>query len=424
MKCVESEPVVITGLALVTPYGVGWLPVLEGVKQGRTGYGPLTAIDCHTWPIQAAGWVADPPSDSLGVFNNKLRNMGKYVRLGVMATRLAMQSARIEAGGFVSERFGAFIGTGTHGHNAEGLFSAFALSRDANDQMDLRLLGQDGIDRVHPWWLLSTISNNLIFFLTHFFQLKGPNTNCCNSAIASAHALDRAMEALHLGEVDYALWGGADCPVNWQLLSDFAVMGFSAEGPPEKTVPMRPYSPRASGPVMSDAAAFAILETRSHAEKRGVSPIVGISQPTFAGSNLDALEPAADGRDTRQVVAALLAKRRNPGIPFQVHLSGTGLERWDNSELAGLREFPGRESWRVSSGKAWVGHSFAASFAVETLMAAMALKENVGLGFPADAETLGECSLLPASAQLHHSEAMVLGQCFGGNTTGVLLHDV
>ncbi|HNV70524.1 MAG TPA: beta-ketoacyl synthase N-terminal-like domain-containing protein, partial [Candidatus Ozemobacteraceae bacterium] len=147
----SHEVLVVTGTGLITPYGQGFEPVRQGIEEGRLAWGELTAFDCTSWPVRHGGWVQDPTPDQLGTFNNKLRNMGKYVRLGVIAARQALQAADVVAGKIPPERLGAFICTGTHGHNAEGLFPAFAEAAGENGALDVRRLGESGIDRVHPW---------------------------------------------------------------------------------------------------------------------------------------------------------------------------------------------------------------------------------------------------------------------------------
>jgi len=467
----DHPTIVITGLGLNTPYGSGAEPVLAGIAAGRPAYGPLAAIDCHTWPVRCGGWLEDPSPEALGMFNNKLRNMGKYVRLGVWTARQALESAGIVPGSFDPERFGAFICTGTHGHNAEGLFPAFAAARDDQDRLDLKAMGQDGLDRVHPWWLLSTISNNLIFFLTQLFQLKGPNTNCCNSAIAGAHALDRACEALRQGEVDQALVGGADAPLNWQLLSDLSVLGFVAEGGAETGVPMRPFSAGSRGPVLSDGAAFLVLETADHAARRGASPLAVVEAVSLAGENRDAVLPPADGADIAAVLRGGLeglrrrrtrsgASGRTGGGTGQILVSGVGLPAWDDAELAGIRsaleacrsdtEGPGGGTVALGSVKPWIGHAFSASFVAEAVVAVAAMKAGAGLpvGGPAEklygvpgSSGLGDSGMEGRVASggadervrggwvrpgpaLPHDWSILLGRCFGGNAAGVLLHVV
>ena len=469
----DQPTIVITGLGINTPYGSGIDPILRGIAAGRPAYGPLSAIDCRTWPVRCGGWLDDPSPEALGMFNNKLRNMGKYVRLGVLTARQALDAAGLASGSYEPERFGAFICTGTHGHNAEGLFPAFAAARDAQDRLDLAAMGRDGLDRVHPWWLLSTISNNLIFFLTQFFQLKGANTNCCNSAIAGAHALDRALESLRHGEIDLALVGGADAPLNWQLLSDFSVLGFAAEGDPESCVPMKPFSAEARGPVLSDGAAFLVLETAAHAARRGAAPLAAVERVRLAGENLDAVLPPEDGSDIARVLGQsfedLHRWRASVGRPDvgsgQIITSAVGIPAWDWAELSGINQVleerhaagktPGEGLPALGAIKPWIGHTYSASFVAEAAVAAAALKAGIGLPASGPAEHLyggpgsapdarpGATSATDTSVPdnradvaafdrpwtvptpvLPHDWSILLGRCFGGNAAGVLLHVV
>ncbi len=419
----RTPRIVITGLGLVTPYGTGPDGIIAGIGSSRPAYGPLTAIDASTMPVQVGGWVPEVTPAQLGVGHNKLRGMGKYVKLGLVAATAALEHAGLRQRPPAPDRIGAFIATGTHGHNAEGLFAAFADSAGENDRLDLRKLGSDGVDRVHPWWLLTTISNNLIFFVTHILGIEGANTNCCNSGIAGAYALERAVTALRCGEIDVALVGGADTPLNWQMISDLAQIGVLAEGDAATVLPMRAFHAGAPGTVLSDAGAFLVLESERHAAARQAKPLAEVRAVALHGEFTDPIHPAADGRETAAVMTRLLADV--PGDEMvQINAAATGLARWDTAEAAGLATAGAGRNVAVGSAKPWLGHAWSVSFIVETAVSVLMLQHQLGLGLPTITGSNAELALHQApNGTLPHAWAINLGQCFGGNTAGVLLHD-
>ncbi len=480
-----SARIVVTGMGAVTPYGVGLDPLVAGLQARQPAFGALREPDASTWPVQVGGWVPELPSDQLGLIHNKLRGMGKYVRIGVLAAQQALTSAGWLPGTYDPDRVGAFIASGTHGHNAEGLFRAFAVSAGEDGRLDLARLAADGLDTVHPWWLLSTISNNLIFFVTHFLNLRGANTNACNSAVAGAYALDRALDALARGDVDVALVGGADTPVNWQMMSDLHTLGFLAAGTPDEVLPWQPWSGAGRGAVLSDGAAFLVLEAEGRARSRGASPLAVVEGLALRATGADVMAPAADGAAIAGVVGELL-EGLPPEAPLAVCGAGVGLARWDAAERQGLDRALGGRAHRLYGAKTWLGHAFSASFPLEMVVAILDLRHGLGLALPgASASGKGEAGLAGAGGAVPGAvgagplafpeaspevspeafreaspvagavgwttagagskgagpdgdpgracwagragracRALVLGQCFGENTAGVRLHVV
>ncbi|HEY9068989.1 MAG TPA: beta-ketoacyl synthase N-terminal-like domain-containing protein [Candidatus Ozemobacteraceae bacterium] len=423
-----NQTAVITGIGVVTPYGNGCDALVRGLNSSRPAYGPITAFDASTWPVRTGGWVPDAGADALPRFHNKLRGMDKYVRLGVLAAQSAIRDSGLEPGAVPPHRFGAFVSSGTNGHNAEGLFAAFDQARGADNQLDLGKLSADGLDRIHPWWLLGTISNNLIFFVTHFLRLEGANSNVCNSAAGGAAMLSRAVEAVNSGEVDAALVGGADATLNWQLISDLSRLGLLAHGDPRDVAPLRPFTAGAPGTVLSEAAVFLVLERASDAASRGRSPLAAIHRTASHGSFRDPIHPAPDGHETTLVMDRLLsavAAADDGPVSLLVNAAGTGLERWDASELAGLeaaaRAHPGI-TCLLGSSKPMLGHAFSASFLLETAATVLAMRGACPIALPVQPELPGTILAAAPPSPGRHSWAVNLEHCFGGNTAGVLLH--
>jgi|GEM_PF-5414790 len=415
-----NPKILVTGMSAVTPYGTTLDSLRRGLSSGKPAIGALSEPDCSTWPVKVGGWVPDLAPNEMGLFHNKLRGMGKYVRIGVLAAQQALTSAGLKQGTFDPDRVGAFIASGTYGNNAEGLFRAFACSVGDDGELNLERLAQEGIDCVHPWWLLSTISNNLIFFVTHFLNLKGANTNCCNSAVAGAYAMDRAIESLRRGEVDVALVGGADCPVNWQLLSDLSTLGFLAEGPPEEVLPSKPFHPESLGAVMADGAAFLILEREDRANSRGASPWAEIRALELHASLAGDMHPSASGGEMIKILGPLLDLIPR-GKTLALNTSAVGHPIWDNAEKVGIEKaMAGRSGWFYAT-KPWLGHSFSISFILETVVSLLGLKDRRGLAFQSSPPAIAGMFAGPPDDPSREWE-INLGQCFGGNTAGVLLH--
>ena len=416
-----TEKILITGIGMITPYGNGIDAVFQGIANRQLGYGPISEMDVSTLPIKVGGYIPAAKAEVTGLPHNKLKGMGKYVKLGILAAKSAVEDAKIDLKSIPAGRIGAFVSSGTHGHNAEGLFGAFDVSRNSENRFDLKLLSSDGVDRVHPWWLLTTISNNLIFFITHFLGIKGANTNTCNSSVGGAYALDRAIESMRSGEIDIALVGGADSPLNWQMLSDLSLLKFLAEGDPGALLPMQPFTAAARGTVLSDAAAFLICETESRARERNVKAYAEVDSTALFGKFQEMVSPSSDGQETATVLSRLFENVPAGGETL-VNASATCIEDWDKAELTGLRNCLTGKKAHVGSAKPWIGHTLSASFLLETAISAVALRRQIGLPLPAGSPANSTGVTWSTPGHLKYAHAINLGQCFGGNTAGVLLN--
>ncbi|MBF0410124.1 MAG: hypothetical protein HQM10_22460 [Candidatus Riflebacteria bacterium] len=421
MKNIDSKRIFITGISAITPFGNGLDAIFEAIKSGKTAYGQIEHIDVSTWPVKAGGFIPDLNPGSQGLFDRKLKNMPKYVRLGVASADAAFKNARLDEKPVSADRLGAFVATGANGNNAEGLFPAFSQSKAEDNSLDLSRFAHEGLDQIHPLWLLATISNNLIFFVTHFFRALGANSNYCNSAIAGASAIDKAVESLLLDEIDAAIVGGVDCTVNWQMFSDMAALGILAEGDVSKVCPLRPFSETSPGSILSDAGCFMIIETEESCIRRGITPIAVVRKTAFERLSTDHFKPSPDGMETENVLKKLLAEV-NPESVIQINANGIGVPSWDAPEKKGLLEALENRNYSISSAKSWVGNTHSVSFALETAMSAWSLYKQLGIGF-SDLKNRSELSdwSNATTETLNHDFAVNLGQCFGGSTAGVLL---
>jgi 3-oxoacyl-[acyl-carrier-protein] synthase II len=397
-----SESVFISGMGMITPLGPDVESTWAAGMAGKTAYGPLVGIDVSTLPVKIGGWIPEDMVKPGGIPGNKLRGMGKYVKVGITAAQQAVAASGLDWASLDPQRVGAFIATGTHGNNAEGLFPAFHLSRSPQNTLDLARLGTEGVDAIHPWWLLSTISNNLIFFVTHVLGIIGPNSNYCNSSLAGVCALDCALDAFQREDIDVALVGGADCPINWQILSDFSQMEFLATGSEAEVAPLRPFSPDAPGTILTDAGAFLVLERASHLERRHGTPLAQLEACRMTMDSSHSYLPDPTGAAVREVLAPLLLAAAGAG-ELIVHPAGIGHPKWDQAEIQGLQGAFDAVARRcpVVPLKPILGHAFSVSAILETAWGARSLRAG------------------PKNAA-----AVILSRCFGGVAGGILLRDV
>src|SRR5437868_14418180 len=213
--------VVITGIGISSPLGIGAKAFWENLLAGKSGVRRISAFDPSGFPSQIAGEVPDfkigdyvPKS-----YRKAAKVMARDIELAVVAADDAFKDAGIQSKAYtetptlVSERFGCNIGAGLINCELNELTAAMHVARDGN-KLDLQKWGREGMASLTPLWLLKYLPNMLACHVTIIHQLKGPS-NTITCADASSHlAIGEAFRTIQRGKADLAICGGAESKVN------------------------------------------------------------------------------------------------------------------------------------------------------------------------------------------------------------------
>jgi len=421
-----DDPIVVTGLGVMTPLGDSSDGVADALRQGRCAAAPLPEHDYSTMPSSWGGSIVPGVLEPYELCPIKFKMFKPYLKYGVVAVRNALTDAGLMAGGRMSDRYpelerGVFVCQGTNGDNAEGLFDAFAESTGPDGEFDLRRFASSGLDAVHPKWMLPSISNNLIFFLTAEYGLRGDNNNVTYAPEGGAYMLDAAVASLRMGACAMAVVAGADSILNWQAQDDLAKSGILGRGRR-----MAPFTDRADGALPSEGAAALVLELESAALERG-APVYGRLRSTWQHcSARHLLEPAEDGSETAVVLGRLLQDVPEPNEAVMVCCNGMAVPSFDRAELEGLANVMAAEPDRelvCTSAKHLFCHTYSASFVVDVVASLLALRNEFVMALPEPPTTKVTAAARfvtePVDRPLRYG--IVLTQGLGGNTGGVLL---
>ncbi|MBM4320056.1 MAG: beta-ketoacyl-[acyl-carrier-protein] synthase family protein [Deltaproteobacteria bacterium] len=366
---------VITGMGIVSPLGTGREAFASALLAGRSGVvaRPAASGDPLPCKVHAPAQGFDP--SRLPGQRKNLKLMTRAVAIGLGAAMQAMDDAGIAAGSVQPDRHGAYIGAPTALGEGRDLEPALQLAT-RNGTFDMDCFAREGLPLVNPLWLLRSLSNNVLGFVSAAFRMMGPNLNICNSGVGGLQAIGEAAQAIRDDRADVCLAGGYDSIVEAQPLALFARMGLLTSNPDPASA-SRPFHALRDGFVPAEGGAFLVVEEGERARKRGArcwGQLLG-----YATVN-NAFDLASPGQDGRGIFEAASLALREAGVPpvevGAVIAHSSGSVTYDPLEADVLRRLlgPARDRIPVSAPKSMIGHTVAASgaFGVATLLIALA----------------------------------------------------
>jgi 3-oxoacyl-[acyl-carrier-protein] synthase II len=362
----RMERVVITGIGLVTPNGIGTEETWKNVSEGQSGIAEIKLFDATTFSTRIAGEVKGFAPETW-IPKKKLKEMGRFAHLSVAASHLCMQDAAIELTDEDRDACGTMIGVGIGG--LEYLYQHSIT------------LHERGPSKVSPYFIPTVIANLAAGQVAMALNLRGVsycNTSACSS---SAHSLGEAFEWIRHGRTHLMLAGGAEAAVTGLGIGGFGAMFALSRRNDQPARASRPWDKDRDGFVCSEGAGSLLVESLSHAKKRGAKIIAEIKG---YGASCDAYhitKPAPDGEGaTRAMKMALADAKLAPEDIDYVNAHGTSTSQGDIEEShAILRTFgdhaASKKLW-VSSTKSMMGHLLGGAGAVEAALCCLAMRDS------------------------------------------------
>jgi beta-ketoacyl-acyl-carrier-protein synthase II len=401
--------VVVTGVGAVTPVGLDAPSTWAAMLEGQSGVGRITLFDASEYPVQIAGEVKG--FDATGrVEPKELRRMDRYVQFGVIAAQEAFADAGLTTNGLLNE-----IGV-VFGSAAGGL--GVLLEQQ-------RVLQERGIRRVSPTFLQNMLTDSASGHIAIALGLRGPNMAVVSACATGSGAVGEAFETIRRGDADAVVAGGAEAPLVPVVYAGFCAMRALAQHE-DPTQASRPFDLDRNGFVISEGAGALLLEELEHARQRGAriyAEVIGY------GSSNDAFDMAAPAEGEGAYLTMNRALRKAEIEPERVdyiNAHGTGTPLNDRFETDAIRRVFGTHAGRlaVSSTKSMTGHMMGASGAVEAVVCALTIRDQV------IAPTINlrtpdpECDLDYVPGQARRAEVRVaLSNSFGlgGHNASVIL---
>jgi 3-oxoacyl-[acyl-carrier-protein] synthase II len=375
--------VVVSGLGVVAPNGIGKEAFWNACVEGHTGIGPIQSFDASKHPIKVAGEVLDfdPTPYVPGNVRKSLKLMGRAAKFGLGAAGLAVADSGLKLTAMNPERIGVVMGTGVVPVDL-GELSPLLHRACQNDGFDeTQLTGDNPTESpLFPLWLLKYLPNMVAAHISMGFNCQGPNNTVVTACVAGTQAVGEAFRLIARGEADVMLAGGADSRIDPLMLLAYTALGTlsRAERPAQEL--SRPFDRLRDGFVISEGAAVLVLEDYERAKARN-APIY--AEVLGFGSSFDAYsvtKPDPEGKGGARAISAALSEAHvdHHDVGY-INAHGTSTRLNDAMETAAVKRVFGDRSREIqlSSIKSMIGHSIGASGAIEAAALALSLKDQI-----------------------------------------------
>ena len=357
--------VVITGIGLVSPLGVGVGENWQALKDGKNGIGLITRFDASEYQSQIAGEVKN--FDPLDFIDKKeLRKMDRFIQYALAASQLATEDSEINLSNLEGDRTGVYIGSGIGGIG--GIEETH------------KTLLEKGPNRVSPFFLISTIINEAAGYVSIKFRSRGPNLANATACSTGTHAIGDSYKIIERGDADIMLAGGAEAPITPLGMSGFCAMRALSVRNDDPQTASRPFDATRDGFVVSEGAAVLMLEEMEAAMNRGAkiyAEIIGY------GTSGDAYHPSAPCLDGEGAFLSMRNALNDGNIqPNQIeyiNAHGTSTPWNDKIETLAIKKLFLEHAKKlcVSSTKSMTGHLLGAAGGLEIAAAALSLKDQI-----------------------------------------------
>lgn len=356
--------VVITGLGVVAPNGIGKEAFWDALISGRSGVGHLTSFDCSDFPVKIAGQV-DEFDPSLYIRNCRVRRMRKFASFAVAAARMSVEDSAIRLDRGNLHRMGACFGSTIAGTTAEDEQKAF---------------NRRGFRVVSPVTWSETSAHAATSYVTIELGLKGPATTISAGCSTGLDSLGWGYQTIRSNRADMVVCGATEAPLTPFIFGTMCASGIltTFKGPPAEA--SRPFARGRDGIVLSEGAGAVVLEELDFAISRGAdiyAEILGFASHSEAG---DMINTDPSGTDISRAMCGALAQAMVlPEEIDYVHAHGSGFPAGDLADTNAIKRTFGSRAYSipVSSIRSMTGQALAASGVLQIISTALTLKLGI-----------------------------------------------
>ena len=357
--------VVVTGVGLVSPLGIGTEETWAGLRAGRSGAGPITLFDASQHSTHFACEVKgfDPLK---WVEKKEVKKMDRFIQFAVAAADLAVQDSSLEIGPGNADQVGVFIGSGIGGFAT--------IEREHTELMN------GGPRKVSPFFIPSAIVNLASGWVAIRTGAKGPNSATATACTASAHAIGESFRYIQRGDADAMIAGGSEAAITPLGVGGFCSMRALSTRNDEPARASRPFDRDRDGFVIGEGSGVVILEELEHARARGAKIYCELIGYGMSGDAYHITAPCEDGDGAIRVMRKTLKDAGvEPEVVDYVNVHGTSTPRGDEVEVVALRALFGDHARKLafSSTKSMTGHLLGAAGGLEAGVSALAIRDQV-----------------------------------------------
>jgi len=366
--------VVVTGLGIISPLGVGVENVWRQILAGRSGISGIQSFDVSDLPAKIAGQV--PRGDTAsGLFNaddyvpvKEQKKMDTFIVFAIAAAHEAVaDSGWVPPDDEARERTGVMVGSGIGGLNY--IYDTSVI------------LHERGPRRISPFFIPASLINEASGHISINYGFRGPNHSVVTACSTGAHAIGDASRLIALDDADVMIAGGTEAAIGRLGLGGFAACRALSTGfndTPEAA--SRPFDQARDGFVMGEGAGIVVLEELEHAKARGAKIYAEIAGYGMSGDAYHMTAPSESGDGAfRAMRAAFKRAGLSPSDVDYVNAHGTSTPLGDEIEVGAVKRLFGSaaENLSMSSTKSAIGHLLGAAGAVESIFSILAMRDSV-----------------------------------------------
>ncbi len=357
--------VVVTGMGMVTPVGIGVEESWKAVCEGRSGIGPVTKFDASIFPSQIAGEVKNfKPEDFME--KQKVRRFDTFIHFAIASARMAMEDAKLDINDNNRDRVGCVTGSGIGGLPMIEHFH--------------KVLLEKGPKRISPFFIPGIIANMVAGEIAIEFGARGPNTSITTACAASAHAIGESFRLIREGRADVMITGGSEAVITPLAFGGFCAMHALSQRNDEPEKASRPFDLERDGFVMGEGAGILILEELEHAKRRGAKIYAEVLGYGLSG---DAYHVAAPDPDAIGAINCIKMALEDAGVKPEdvdyINAHGTSTKLNDISETKAIKTVFKDHAYKlaISSTKSMTGHLLGGAGAVEAIFSILTINTGI-----------------------------------------------
>jgi 3-oxoacyl-[acyl-carrier-protein] synthase II len=406
-----NRRVVVTGVGLVSPVGIGTEETWQALLAGRSGAGPITLFDASQHSTRFACEVKG--FDPLAFVEKKdVKKVDRFIQFAIAASDFALKDASFTVQGGDAARVGVFIGSGIGGF--------------ATIEREHSALLEGGPRRISPFFIPAAIINLAAGWVSIRAGAKGPNSATATACTSGAHAVGESYRLIQHGDTDAMICGGSEAAITPLGVGGFCAMRAlsTRNDAPEKA--SRPFDRDRDGFVIGEGAGVLLLEELEHATRRGARIYCEVVGYGMSADAYHISAPSEDGDGAIRVMRATLEDAGvAPDVVDYVNVHGTSTPRGDAVETIATKAVFGEHAHRLalSSTKSMTGHLLGAAGGLEAGITALAIRDQVLPPTINHENPDPECDLDCVPNQARKAEVRyAISNSFGfGGTNGALL---
>ena len=404
--------VVITGVGLITPLGIGKEESWSGICSGRSGIGDITRFDTKKYTTTIAGEVKNFKAEDF-LPQKEAKRTELFIAYSVAAARMAIEDADYTINSSNANNIGVLTGCGLGGLSML--------------ELTAKIVETKGPKRVSPFFIPMLIGNMAPGMISIHLGAKGPNSSVATACAAGAHAVGDAFELIKYGRAEAMITGGVESTITPTCVAGFGTMKALSTRNHDPQKASRPFDRDRDGFVVGEGSGILILESLESALERGADIYAEIVGYGMSGDGYHISSPPPDGEGAVRCMQAAIDYAGITGQEIDyINAHGTSTPLNDLYETRAIKAVFGSHAKNllISSTKSMTGHLLGGAGGIETVFSALAIKDGIvpptiNLDHPGD-----ECDLdyVPNTARKKEIQyAMTNSFGFGGTNATLIL---